>query len=93
MAGFRLGSCALLWLCLAAAIAGLGIGLVFKVGFLLAASLLVVAATVAFGLHAGWPTHQYLWAPILLLAIVQVGFLGGLALRSLWSSGNRRGGS
>lgn len=73
-----------MWACLAAAIVGLAIGLRFRVAFLMAAAWLVGGATIGYGLHAGWSSVRILAALLLVLAIMQIGYVIGLWATSLW---------
>lgn len=74
----------MVWPCLAAAIAGLAIGLWFRVPFLLAAAFFVSIATIVMGRLSGWSYLSIFLSLLLLLAILQASYLVGL-----WAASRR----
>lgn len=76
------GATVLVWPCLAAAIAGLAIGLWFRVSFLLAMTCIVSVATIVMGRLLGWSYLGIFLSLLLLLAILQASYLVGLWVAS-----------
>jgi hypothetical protein len=72
----------MLWAFLAAAGAGLAIGLRFRVTMLLAAGAVLSALTVAAAIHSGWTVSRTLTMLVLLLATQQAAYLVGLVAAS-----------
>lgn len=68
----------MLWACLAAAIAGLGIGLWFRIPFLLVAACLLGIATLILGPLSGWSYLDTFLSLVLLLVILEASYLVGL---------------
>ena len=67
-----------MWACLAAAGSGFVVGLRFRVVMLLPLALVLIAATIAIAINAGWNVTQGLGATVLLLFIQQAAYLLGL---------------
>lgn len=70
----------MVWFCIAAAIVGISIGLWFRVPALLFGAAVLTVVTVVLKVVYQWPLSTFLLRLLLVLAVLQVGYLAGVWL-------------